>query len=261
MLWGVKNVIHSPFSSIYLHHFIQCNCNNEACSSAECRILIEILVQQAQVADFIGTICIRNSVQHPKASKLWIGNLFKFTSMMNISLTSVFRARHPPLIISCLPTYRNRSVMFILMVTPGVGGSWLLGTPSCYHHLTLSRSMSGVTALAGSTLTHVLTSLAPHRDWVSDVGAVLRAASCEGGGCEIRFRNYLQRCSSQQGANLVKEAFTAKFTCYSKASRMPNSIRMKRKPSSLEFGHFQSTSLILCSWPMVGARRELTWWW
>ena len=168
MLWGVKNVIHSPFSSIYLHHFIQCNCNNEACSSAECRILIEILVQQAQVADFIGTICIRNSVQHPKASKLWIGNLFKFTSMMNISLTSVFRARHPPLIISCLPTYRNRSVMFILMVTPGVGGSWLLGTPSCYHHLTLSRSMSGVTALAGSTLTHVLTSLAPHRDWETE---------------------------------------------------------------------------------------------
>ena len=62
---------------------------------------------------------------------------------------------------------------------------------------------------------------------MSDVGAALRAASCEGGGCEIRFRNYLQRCSSQQGANLVKEAFTAKFTCYSKASRMPNSIRMK----------------------------------
>ena len=107
-------------------------------------------------------------MQHPKASKLWIGNLFKFTSMMNISLTSVFRARHPPLIISCLATYRNRSVMFILMVTPGVGGSWLLGTPSCYHHLTLSRSMSGVTALAGSTLTHVLTSLAPHRDWETE---------------------------------------------------------------------------------------------
>ena len=99
---------------------------------------------------------------------------------MNISLTSVFRARHPPLIISCLATYRNRSVMFILMVTPGVGGSWLLGTPSCYHHLTLSRSMSGVTALAGSTLTHVLTSLAPHRDWVSDVGAALRAVREEG---------------------------------------------------------------------------------
>ena len=62
------------------------------------------------------------------------------------------------------------------------------------------------------------------RDLVSDVGAALRAASCEGGGCEIRFRNYLQRCSSQQGANLVKEAFTAKFTCYSKASRMPNCL-------------------------------------
>ena len=170
-------------------------------------------------------------MQHPKALKLWIRNLFKFTSMMNICNDLVFRARQPPLIISCLPTYRNRSVMFILMVTPGVGGSWLRGTPSCYHHLTLSRSMSGVTALAGSTLTHVLTSRPPHRDWVSDVGAALRTVSCEEGGCDIRFRNYLQRCSSQQGANLVKEAFNAKFTRYSKASRMPNSIRMKRKVS------------------------------
>ena len=36
--------------------------------------------------------------------------------------------------------------MFILMVTPGMGGSWLPVTPPRYDHLTLSRSMSGLTA-------------------------------------------------------------------------------------------------------------------
>ena len=40
--------------------------------------------------------------------------------------------------------------MFILMVTPGMGGSWLPVTPPRYDHLTLSRSMSGLTAGLGA---------------------------------------------------------------------------------------------------------------
>ena len=125
---------------------------------------------------FIGTICIPNSVQHPEGLNIIYEIYWSSRAWWTFSLIWVFRARLLQLFISRLITYRNRSVMFILMVTPGMGGSWLLVTPPRYYHLTLSRSMSGWAAR--STLTHVLASRPPHRDWVSDVGAALRPESC-----------------------------------------------------------------------------------